>query len=447
MSGSSRMNDHHYDIIGDIHGRFDKLEALLERLGYARGDDAGFIPPAGHKALFLGDLIDPKPGHARAGGVRATLEAVKAMCDAGNALCLMGNHELNAIYFHSRGADGKWLRHHGDKNVRMHQGTLDDFPDHHDPAGEWLAVWLPWLKRLPFHLDLGGFRAVHAAWDPEMIARIGGRELADDGFFMAAADKRNPEGEALETLLKGIEIDLPTGRSFVDHTGIARANMRARWWELPAPGIRYDGLVFPANPQIPNDPVEKDGFAPIPGYPLDAVPVFFGHYFKPADAPLMPERANVACLDHSAAKDGPLIAYRWMGEAVIDPRNYVSHEDRDDDPDPADDRPDPQEVVKSMTFLRDLERGMKYEIALGRCLLNDQLYACLTVDEDSMFSDYGFTMHDYVPLNDNDLDEFRSLAPGSSIFYRIQEISRGRDCILTDRGKVGWGDRVFYPTT
>lgn len=71
-----------------------------------------------------------------AGGVRSTLLAVKAMCDRSDALCIMGNHELNAIYFHSKDPDEKWMRHHGDKNVRIHQGTLDDFPDHKDPSSE-----------------------------------------------------------------------------------------------------------------------------------------------------------------------------------------------------------------------------------------------------------------------------------------------------------------------
>ena len=146
------MNDLiHYDIIADIHGRFDKLTSLMARLGYVKNGDC-FIPPAGHKALFLGDLIDTKPGHALPGGVRATLRTVKAMCDRGDALCLMGNHELNAIYFHSKGPDGKWLRIRGSKNIAMHQGTLDDFADYDDPESEWHQVWMPWMKRLPFFL-------------------------------------------------------------------------------------------------------------------------------------------------------------------------------------------------------------------------------------------------------------------------------------------------------
>jgi hypothetical protein len=319
------MNDIlHYDIIGDIHGRYDKLTALMERMGYRCASD-GFTPPAGHKAMFLGDLIDTKPGHPFPGGVRSTLRAVKAMCDCGDALCLMGNHELNAIHFHSKGPDGRWLRHHDDKNVRMHEGTLADFTDHLDPAGEWLAVWLPWMKRLPFFLDLGDFRAVHATWHPEMIARIGGRSLVDDAFLLAASDKNCPEGVAVETLLCGAEVDLPAGITFTDHTGRVRSNMRACWWELPAIGIRYDQLVFPPHTEIPDDPVSEESFGQILGYPLDAPPVFFGHYLKPAQSPLYPERHNIACLDHSAATDGPLVAYRWNGGANINPEQYICH--------------------------------------------------------------------------------------------------------------------------
>ena len=71
-----------------------------------------------------------------------------------------GNHELNAIYFHSKGPDGKWLRVRGSNNIAMHQGTLDYFPDHDDHTSEWHQVWMPWVKSLPFHIDFGGFRAV-----------------------------------------------------------------------------------------------------------------------------------------------------------------------------------------------------------------------------------------------------------------------------------------------
>jgi hypothetical protein len=314
----------HYDLVADVHGRFDKLSALMERLGYRKEGDA-FIPPRGHKAVFLGDLIDSKDGHECLGGVRATLQAVKAMCDRGDALCIMGNHELNALYFHYEVSKGKYLRIRGSKNIKMHQGTLDDFPDYDDPQSEWQRIWIPWMKQLPFFLELDGLRAVHACWHPEMIARIAGRDFTDENFFLACADKSNPEGEAMEILLKGIEVPLPHPHFFVDHTGTKRHNFRARWWELPGDDVLCSELVFPANDQICELPVAAEARSMFQPYVAHERPLFVGHYFKPADSPLHPERHNVACLDHSAAKAGPLVAYRWQGEAHIKPEHYITH--------------------------------------------------------------------------------------------------------------------------
>lgn len=246
------------------------------------------------------------------------------MCDRGEALCLMGNHELNALYFHAKGRSGNWLRHHGDRNARMHAGTLGDFPDYKNPGSEWQTIWLPWMKRLPMFLDLGTFRAIHAAWVPDQINRLADHDFSDRAFFEACSDKATPEGEAVETLLKGIEAPLPSPHTFQDHTGAIRDQFRARWWEHPADNAMCADLVFPANTQIKNwriTPTIREMLRP---YPADSPPVFFGHYFKPANSPLAPEAHNVACLDYSAASVGPLVAYRWNGEAEIKSEHYVT---------------------------------------------------------------------------------------------------------------------------
>jgi len=296
----------------------------MERLGYHKQGEA-FIPPHGHKALFLGDLIDPKPSHPFPGGVRDTLRAVKVMCDRGDALCLMGNHEYNAILYHTKGPNG-WLKHHGDRNKRTHQGTLDDFPDHTDPASEWRTLWMPWLKALPIALDLEGFRAVHACWHSELIEIVKDKRLSDDAFLFACTDESQPEYNAIEVVLKGVEVPLPDPHFFIDHTGTKRYQIRARWWEAPSIDTTCRNLVFPISLEIADVPIDdaaRNLFSP---YPSDAAPVFVGHYFKPANSPLHPERHNVACLDHSAATGGPLVAYRWKGETQIKPEHYIVHE-------------------------------------------------------------------------------------------------------------------------
>ena len=49
-----------YDIIGDIHGQADKLEALLRTLGYR--DTAGAWRHPERQAIFVGDFPRPRSG-------------------------------------------------------------------------------------------------------------------------------------------------------------------------------------------------------------------------------------------------------------------------------------------------------------------------------------------------------------------------------------------------
>lgn len=84
-----------FDIIGDVHGCCDELEQLLSRLGYERTRDGAAAPgleivyrhPGGRKAVFVGDLVDRGPR------VVDTLNLVQAMCSAGTAICVPGNHD------------------------------------------------------------------------------------------------------------------------------------------------------------------------------------------------------------------------------------------------------------------------------------------------------------------------------------------------------------------
>jgi hypothetical protein len=78
-----------FDVIGEIHGRYDKLVALLTHLGYT--ESAGTWGHPSRTAIFLGDLIDRGPKQL------ATIGLVQGMVDAGAARCIVGNHEFNAI--------------------------------------------------------------------------------------------------------------------------------------------------------------------------------------------------------------------------------------------------------------------------------------------------------------------------------------------------------------
>jgi len=98
-----------YDIIGDIHGHSDELNALLETLGY-RNIEKSRRHPDGRKVIFLGDYIDRGPK------IREVLQTVGGMVDAGQALAILGNHEVNALRFETVGSDGQFLRPQSTKN-------------------------------------------------------------------------------------------------------------------------------------------------------------------------------------------------------------------------------------------------------------------------------------------------------------------------------------------
>ena len=167
-----------HDLIGDIHGHADALQQLLTSLGYSR--QKGVYRHPERRAIFLGDFIDRGPQ------IRETLEIVRPMVDAGSALAVMGNHELNALAFHTPNPDepGCHLRPHNEKNSNQHAETMRQVP-----AGE-LASYLSWFRTLPMWLDLDRLRVVHACWDETQVGKIGGP--VTDEFLHSACRKGPP---------------------------------------------------------------------------------------------------------------------------------------------------------------------------------------------------------------------------------------------------------------
>ena len=127
-----------YDLIGDIHGHADKLEALLVKMGYC-ASGPGYKAPFGHQAVFVGDLIDRGPKQLR------VLEIARAMIDSGDALAVMGNHEFNAIAFVTEDGNGGFLRKHNANKREQHEAFLA-------AVGEGSPLhmeWVEWFKTLP----------------------------------------------------------------------------------------------------------------------------------------------------------------------------------------------------------------------------------------------------------------------------------------------------------
>jgi len=163
------------DIIPDIHGQIAKLRGALDALGWRRSP-AGWIHPDPERTIvFLGDFIDRGPEN------RAVIHLVRDLIDSGKALAIMGNHELNALHFHTAHPEtGQPLRAHSEKNLRQHASFLAEFPV---GAGETREA-LAWMRSLPLFLEAEGFRAVHACWVDPTIDRV--RALTDDGVLSEA---------------------------------------------------------------------------------------------------------------------------------------------------------------------------------------------------------------------------------------------------------------------
>ena len=298
------------DIIGDIHGYADKLVGLLNQLGYEHNGQY-FVPPAGHRALFIGDLIDRGPQQLN------TLEIVFAMLDADVADAVMGNHEYNALAYATLDPDDttRYLRSHNTTHKRQHEAFLAEIPFGSDQH----QYWLQRLYEIPLWIETDYACFVHACWDVasmEILKPL----LTDDNCLtpkalVATAKEHTPLFDALERVLKGVETGLPDGIVMVDKEGTERRRVRVCWW-LDALSQRTLREVARAPTsaltQIPVEALAENIDFAIQTHK----PVFVGHYWLTGTPePLSPQ---VVCTDYSAAVDsGYLTCYQLDTEQPL----------------------------------------------------------------------------------------------------------------------------------
>lgn len=302
-----------HDIIGDIHGQSGKLESLLKNMGYRHQGGAWRHPD--RTAVFVGDFVDRGPGQLD------TLNLVRAMRDAGTALVAMGNHEFNAIALHMPDPERPGhLRIRNEKNRRQHQRFLDEVGEDSPLHAEWVA----WFKTLPLWLELPGFRVVHACWHPDSMAMLAGRlgpeQTVTDALMVAASRTGTPEFQAVEAIVKGLEISLPDPLSYRDAEGHVRRQVRVRWWDETANTYRQAAIIDRATRDLlPESPLPLSARVSYDGLK----PVFFGHYWMTGGPALL--SPQMCCVDYSAARQGEsLVAYRWDGEQTLENGNFVS---------------------------------------------------------------------------------------------------------------------------
>ncbi len=161
-----------FDLIGDVHGCCDELEALLQSLGYVptplEGDATGwgsraYAHPEGRKAVFVGDLVDRGPR------ILDAVRLVRNMVRLGSALCVPGNHDMKLL---------KKLR---GKDVQVTHGLADSLAeidalpaDVREPFCKELAGFLDGLVS-HYVLDDGRLVVAHAGMKQEMQGRGSGK--------------------------------------------------------------------------------------------------------------------------------------------------------------------------------------------------------------------------------------------------------------------------------
>lgn len=117
-------------VVGDIHGCFDELRDLLDRVGFSPGD----------QLVAVGDIID------RGLKNREVLEFFSAASDR---CTVMGNHER--------------------KHVRSYWGEIEPSRSQlltREELGEDYPRWVRWMEKLPLWLDLPDALVVHGFFEP-----------------------------------------------------------------------------------------------------------------------------------------------------------------------------------------------------------------------------------------------------------------------------------------
>ena len=109
-----------FDIIGDVHGCYDELCTLLDKLGYTVDKEKyTAVPPENRRAIFLGDLCDRGPNNIE------VLRLVMGMVGSGSAYCIAGNHDVKLLK-KLRGSNVQ-LTHGLDKTVEQLVAQSEEF--------------------------------------------------------------------------------------------------------------------------------------------------------------------------------------------------------------------------------------------------------------------------------------------------------------------------------
>lgn len=198
-------------IIGDVHGCFDELTALLNKVEFCILSD---------RLILLGDLLDRGPDSYRV--LKKALELNSAMGD--RFIYLMGNHEDMAVDAADSGDRSLWYCNGGAKTRKSFY-----------KAGSRIEKYTGYLKKLRLYWETDDWICVHAGislsgpenterdvflWDRRIAGGepYGGKLLVYGHTPMKEVLYQN-EGGNSAVVLQGIRYSLPERGSICLDTG------------------------------------------------------------------------------------------------------------------------------------------------------------------------------------------------------------------------------------
>lgn len=249
----------------------------------------------------------------------------------------MGNHDLNAIAWYLPDPDNPvdHLRSHyskkwGEPNRAQHAAFLKMKLKGNPNCTARLSIGFSRCLCGSIFLRYESFTRAGIPISSKYLTSIlplGGRLSKD--LMPDATRERTGEGisplplfTAVEALTNGIEIPLAAGNSFYDKYGIERKRVRLRWWNEHAATYENAALLDDSlRASISSDPLPESSRV----FAATDKPVFIGHYWRTGTPGPLTDK--VACVDYSVGHGGPLVAYRWEGEAFLTADHFVRTDD------------------------------------------------------------------------------------------------------------------------
>jgi hypothetical protein len=238
----------------------------------------------------------------------------------GNAFAILGNHEINAILFDMKDVNGKPLIKESRKSYLSLFKTINEYVDRPE---QW-EKHLRWMRSLPFFLELGNIRFVHACWSGSAV-RIIKEKLSEeqDAKNIFREYYKFPKSElskSISVLTKGVDMKMPGDLKVVNNKGVIPLSFRMSWWEEPE-GKTFREMSFESKFKLPAYTIPPEILPETFFYSENEPPVFFGHYCRGRGPHII--KPNICCVDSCVSRTKVLTAYSWRGEKVLKPENLV----------------------------------------------------------------------------------------------------------------------------